>query len=157
MTLTSTRSTRRQFLKAGALGGAALLAWRPLFAQAPAGQPGRRPNILFIISDQLGLDALSAAGCPYVHTPNMDRLARCGFSFDLSHTTDPVCSPARSSMFTGRMPSETGVVVNDLPIRSDIPNMGQWLSKEGAEPGSDRNDLHGQVAAEPGSDRARRL
>jgi choline-sulfatase len=133
MTLSNSRFTRRQFLKAGALGGAALVAGRPLFAQAPAVHTARRPNILFIISDQLGIDALSAAGCPHVRTPNMDRLARSGFSFNLSHTTDPVCSPARSSLFTGRMPSETGVVFNGLPIRDDIPNMGQVLGKEGYE------------------------
>ena len=129
----NTRFTRRQFLKAGALGGAALIATRSLWTQAAAAQTARRPNVLFIISDQLGIDALSAAGCPYVRTPNMDRLVRSGFSFNLSHTTDPVCSPARSSLFTSRMPSETGVVYNGLPIRADIPNMGQWLSKEGYE------------------------
>ena len=133
MTVSNSRFTRRQFLKAGALGGAALVAGRPLFAQAPAVHIARRPNILFIISDQLGIDALSAAGCPHVRTPNMDRLARSGFSFKLSHSTDPVCSPARSSLFTGRMPSETGVVFNGLPIRDDILNLGQVLSKEGYE------------------------
>lgn len=103
------------------------------FSTAVPADNNRRPNFLFITTDQQGLDTISANGCRDIHTPNMDRLARSGVSFSESHTTNPLCSPARSSMFTGRMPSETGVVVNNRPIRSDIPNMGQWLSQEGYE------------------------
>ena len=124
--------TRRQFLKTSAIGGAALMTGTAFSTGVPAARD-RRPNLLFITTDQQGLDTISANGCRDIHTPNMDRLARSGVSFLESHTTNPLCSPARSSMFTGRMPSETGVVVNNRPIRSDIPNMGQWLSQEGYE------------------------
>jgi arylsulfatase A-like enzyme len=124
--------TRRQFLKSSAIGGAALMTGTAFSTAVPADN-NRRPNFLFITTDQQGLDTISANGCRDIHTPNMDRLARSGVSFSESHTTNPLCSPARSSMFTGRMPSETGVVVNNRPIRSDIPNMGQWLSQEGYE------------------------
>jgi len=50
-----------------------------------------------------------------------------------SYTANPLCSPARSSWFTGRMPCETGVITNGIPIRSDIPNIGQWLGQQGYE------------------------
>jgi len=124
--------TRRDFLKAGTAGAAALAgaAWA---GAAPAVPSGARPNVLFIISDQLALEAISAHGCADVHTPNIDRLVRGGVSFRESYTTYPLCSPARSSMFTGRMPSETGVVNNSIPILPSIPNMGQWLGQEGYE------------------------
>ena len=121
--------SRRDFLKTGAVGSAALLSRRSY--AAPASAKASRPNVLFLITDQQGLDTLSAYGCPGVHTPHLDRLAASGVSFMQSHSTNPVCSPARSSMFTGRMPSETGVVKNGLPIREDIPNMGQLLGQEG--------------------------
>ncbi|MBA7622952.1 Delta 4,5-hexuronate-2-O-sulfatase [subsurface metagenome] len=125
--------TRRGFLIRSAVGGAALLSGTSFGRTAPAVSAGRRPNILFIVTDQQGLDTISAVGCSDVHTPNLDRLARRGMTFMESHSTDPVCSPARSSIFTGRMPSETGVFVNGRPIRESIPNVGQWLSREGYE------------------------
>jgi len=63
----------------------------------------------------------------------MDRLVQSGVSFTESHTTDPLCSPARSSLFTSRMPSETHVIKNDMSIRPDIPTMGQWFRMSGYE------------------------
>jgi len=123
--------TRRGFLTTGTVGGATLLSGTSFGRTAPVVSSARRPNILLIITDQQGLDAMSAAGCSDVHTPNLDRLARRGMTFMESHSTDPLCSPARSSIFTGRMPSETGVIVNGRPIREPIPNLGQWLNREG--------------------------
>jgi len=131
---------RRRLLQRGALGTGALIANAALgpssrgAGRRPTGSAGdRRPNFLFIISDQLGLDAISAHGCGDVHTPNIDRLVRRGVSFMESHSTNPVCSPARSSLFTGRMPVETGVVSNNRPIHSSCPNSGQWLGSAGYE------------------------
>jgi len=123
--------TRRDVLRAGAAGATALLARRAPGAPVPRG--GRRPSFLFLITDQQGLDTLSALGCRDVATPNLDHLARRGTAFLESYSTNPLCSPARSSMLTGRPTLETGVVVNGRPIRSTIPNMGQWLRKEGYE------------------------
>lgn len=123
--------SRRSFLGVGAAAaGASLLAG----ASGQAG--GRRPNILLILTDQQNLDAISAYrqylshpvyGCHHVATPHLDRLAGRGMSFLQSYTPDPLCSPARSSMFTGRMPSETGVLRNNMGIDARVPNVGQWL------------------------------
>jgi arylsulfatase A-like enzyme len=93
-------------------------------------QPAGRPNVLLIITDQQHIASIGACGNPHVRTPAMDHLCRGGFRFAQSHSTNPVCSPARSSIFTGRMPSETGVTSNGHPIRSTIPNLGQWLSAQ---------------------------
>ncbi|MBN2449323.1 MAG: sulfatase-like hydrolase/transferase [Lentisphaeria bacterium] len=122
---------RRRFLQLGA-GAAAGLCLRPLYGQARKPAPAR-PNILFIVCDQLGMDALSGHGCPDVKTPNIDRLMARGLSFQLAHSPSPVCSPARSSMFTGRMPTETGVVVNDLAIHPSLAMMGPWFRQAGYE------------------------
>lgn len=123
--------SRRDFLKLGA-AGAGSLAFAPRLASgAPAIHRNTRPNILFIMCDQLNLDALSAYGNTDAHTPNLDRLVAMGTSFLESHSPNPVCSPARSSMLTGRMPVETGVVTNNLAIDASIPNMGQWLGANG--------------------------
>jgi choline-sulfatase len=119
---------RRDFVCTGILGAPAL-AIRT--ARAAAAAPP--PSFLFVIADQLSMDAVTAHGNRFVRTPNLDRLARAGVSFRDSYTTYPLCSPARSSMFTGRMPSETGVITNGLPIRAEIPNLGQWLGGRGYE------------------------
>ncbi len=83
-----------------------------------------RPNILFIFTDQQTLGALSCAGNRFVNTPHLDTLAAGGLRFERSYCTAPVCSPARASLVTGRMPHETGVVYNDTAIDPAIPTMG---------------------------------
>ena len=68
-----------------------------------------RPNIVFILSDDQGSWAMGCAGNKEIRTPNLDRLAREGIRFDNFFCTSPVCSPARASIFTGRIPSAHGV------------------------------------------------
>jgi len=124
------RTTRRDFIKASATS---VLAAGCASNRFPAIHGKRRPNFLLIICDQLGLDAISAHGCPDVHTPNLDRLVARGVTFMESHSTNPVCSPARSSLMTGRMPVETGVITNTRPIHDNVPDMGQWFRQAGYE------------------------
>jgi len=132
------RLTRRQALRAGVAGAGTLLAGGSPGAAAGSGS-GKRddpagdrpPNFLLIISDQLGLDAIAAHGCPDVATPNLDRLVRRGTTFMESHSTNPVCSPARSSIMTGFMPVETGVITNGRPIHAKRRNLGQHLRPHG--------------------------
>jgi len=132
----SPKTTRRRFLQTGLAAAATAGLPPPAGARtsaAPAVQTGSQPNFLLLVTDQLGLDALSAHGCPDVHTPNIDRLVRRGVTFLQSHSTNPVCSPARSSLLTGRMPVETGVISNNRPIHPSVANMGQWLGQAGYE------------------------
>ncbi|CAG7607353.1 Bifunctional sulfatase/alpha-L-rhamnosidase [Paenibacillus solanacearum] len=68
-----------------------------------------QPNILFILSDDQGAWAMGCAGNPEIRTPNLDRLAATGSRFDHFFCTSPVCSPARASLLTGRIPSQHGV------------------------------------------------
>ena len=89
----------------------------------------KRPNILFINTDQHSWDALSAHGNPYLDTPNIDALHRNGTSFRLSYCTDPVCAAARSSWATGLYTSETGVPFNGGHLHPEIPDLGQVLSE----------------------------
>ncbi len=68
-----------------------------------------KPNIVFILSDDQGAWAMRCAGTPGLKTPNLDRIAREGLRFDNFFCASPVCSPARASLLTGRMPSAHGV------------------------------------------------
>ena len=69
----------------------------------------RRPNVLFVLTDDQGYWAMGCAGNSELRTPNLDRLARTGIRFDNFFCVSPVCSPARASLLTGRIPSQHGV------------------------------------------------
>jgi len=68
-----------------------------------------RPNIVFVMTDDQGYWALGANGNPDIITPNLDKLAREGASFENFFCASPVCSPARASLLTGCIPSQHGV------------------------------------------------
>jgi arylsulfatase A-like enzyme len=68
-----------------------------------------KPNIILILADDLGAWGLGCAGNREILTPSIDRLAREGIVFDNFFCTSPVCSPARASIMTGRIPSQHGV------------------------------------------------
>lgn len=69
----------------------------------------KRPNIVFILTDDQGAWAMGCAGNHDVRTPNLDKLAAEGIRFDEFYCASPVCSPARASIVTGKMPSAHGV------------------------------------------------
>lgn len=69
----------------------------------------KKPNVLFILSDDQGYWSMGCAGNPDVKTPTLDRLSREGVTFDNFFCASPVCSPARASIITGKMPSVHGI------------------------------------------------
>ena len=119
--------SRRDFIKSMAMGAA--LAALPLHgwaADAPA--PARRPNILFIFTDEQFAGVLGAAGSPGLKTPALDALAASGVRFENAYCTYPLCTPSRASLMTGRMPHEVGITnnVQPLPESGRQQEMG-WL------------------------------
>jgi choline-sulfatase len=68
-----------------------------------------RQNVLFILSDDQGLWAMGCSGNSEIETPNLDRLAATGMMFGNFFCASPVCSPARATLLTGRIPSQHGV------------------------------------------------
>ena len=73
---------------------------------AMADQPARdRPNIVFILADDLGYADLHCYGHPYAETPNLDQLAKEGTRFTQFYSTGVTCCPARTGLMTGRFPA----------------------------------------------------
>ncbi len=69
-----------------------------------------KPNIVFILSDDHGNWAMNCAGNKELITPNLNRLSESGMQFDNFFCASPVCSPARLSIFSGKIPSQHGVI-----------------------------------------------
>lgn len=89
-------------------------------AGAQDGAPApRRPNVLFILVDDLRWDQLSLNGHPVVRTPGIDRLGREGANLRNAFVTTPLCSPSRASFFTGLYAHTHGIVGNEtLKLRN---------------------------------------
>ena len=96
---------RRDFLKNAALGSAAvslgLLGCKP--------QAGKKPNIIYIMADDLGWAELGCYGNDFNETPHIDTLATHGIRFTQAYAPAPVCSPTRASVLTGQFPARVGI------------------------------------------------
>ena len=93
-----------------------------------------RPNVLFIPIDDLNSWVGHLGGHPQALTPNIDRLAKQGVSFTKAYCNAPLCNPSRVSLFTGLLPSSTGVYGNGEMMREKVPDavtLMQYLRAQG--------------------------
>lgn len=110
------------------------------FLAAPAiAQNVSRPNILIIMTDQQTADAMSNVGNKDLHTPAMDKLAANGVRFTKAYCAQPLCTPSRTSIFSGKMPFETGFIGNAVEKDGQWPDsllmMGKILQNGGYKTG----------------------
>ncbi len=73
-----------------------------------------RPNVVFILADDLGWLDLGCYGSTFYDTPNIDALAERGLRFTQAYMASPLCAPARSSIMTGLDPARTGMTYPDI-------------------------------------------
>lgn len=99
-----TRQNHLVFAAALLLGLLGAVLSRP----AGAADAAPRPNIVFFLIDDLGRSDVGFMGCKDIHTPQIDKLARGGAILD-AHYVQPVCSPTRAALMTGRYATRTGV------------------------------------------------
>src|SRR5436305_7742792 len=98
-------------------------------AQQPA---AARPNIVLIISDQFRWDCVGAMGLnPMNLTPNLDRMASSGVMFRNAFCNQPVCAPARASIFTGQYPVKHGVWKNGIALPENSTTLAKSLHSAG--------------------------
>ena len=95
-----------------------------------------RPNLLFIMPDQMRHDFLSCYGAPHVATPNIDRIGAEGIRYERAYSLHPVCVPARCALLTGLNAWRTQVLTNGNYLRPDhaecgMPTWAQLLSDHG--------------------------
>lgn len=84
----------------------------------------KKPNIVFMMADQLRWDFLGYAGADFIKTPNIDRLANQSTCYSRAYSQHPLCVPARASLITGLHGLTTGVLTNGQWIRPDYTAQG---------------------------------
>ncbi len=128
---------RRQFIKTAA-GASAGLMLGPI-GRIVGQEKRKRPNILFIMTDQQNAGMMSCTGNKWLKTPALDRLAASGVRFERAYCSNPVCVPSRFSLQTGLMPSAIAMgqnsdsaqaAVTELMIRHSL---GPLLRQAGYE------------------------
>lgn len=115
---------RREFLRAAAVASTAV-AWGRT-SQAAA----RRPNILFLLSDDHSYPFLSCYGDPNVRTPHIDELAAAGLRCHRFFTTAPQCVPSRASLMTGRSPVAARITRFSSPLPRDEVTFPELLKQQ---------------------------
>jgi arylsulfatase A-like enzyme len=90
-----------------------------------------QPNLVFFLVDQLRLQSCGFAGDKLARTPNIDWLAQNGMSFVNAVSSDPVCGPYRASLMTGKYPSTTGMVINEMRANPDHDCLGHVVTRSG--------------------------
>src|ERR1039457_1810894 len=124
--------TRSEFL--GTVGVASAAAALPGVLRAEGSKPARRPNVLFIMSDDMRVE-IGCYGSRFgARTPNLDALAKSGVRFDRNYCQFPLCNPSRASLLTGRNPTRTSVLGNRTDFRiahPDWPTLPQLFSQNG--------------------------
>lgn len=94
----------------------------------------RRPNVLYIMADQMTADMLKINNPnSVIKTPNLDELARTGVNFSNAYCNSPLCAPSRYTMCTGQLPSKIGGYDNASEWSSEIPTYAHYLRIEGYE------------------------
>lgn len=93
--------------------GGAVAATAAVEGQAAPASDTRRPNIVFVITDDLRYDGLGCTGHPFARTPHIDRLASEGLLLKNFFVTTPLCSPSRASFLTGLYPHKHMIINND--------------------------------------------
>jgi len=132
----ASKVTRREFLNSAAVTGALVAGTR-----VGVSSQAQRPNVLFILADDLGYGDLSCYGRPDYQTPVLDALARQGMKFTSAYAAAPVCTPTRCALVTGRYPQRLEVGLHepltardlDRGLPPDHPTIASLLKAAGYE------------------------
>lgn len=112
----------------------------------------KKPNVVYILTDQWRAKATGYNGDPNAITPNIDKLAAESINFANAIGTSPVCTPARAAFLTGRFPTTTGVFMNDVSLSPNEKSIGKAFKTGGYDTayiGKWHVDGHGRASYIP--------
>lgn len=91
------------------------------------------PNFIFYLADDQDLLDYGIYGNPKVHTPAVDALAKEGMRFTNFYTSQAICAPSRSQIFTGMYPLKNGCMANHLPVKPNLKTVIDYMKADGYE------------------------
>lgn len=128
--------TRRELLRKGLGGAASICALSALpRANSVAAETRRKPNVVFVFSDQHRYCDMAYMGNSQIKTPNFDKLASQGANLTNAISGYPICTPYRAMMLTGRYCHTTEVATNDVRLRDTQNSFARVLKRYGYETG----------------------
>ena len=89
----------------------------------------KRPNVVFIYTDQQRFDSIRANGNKHAITPHLDKLIHDGANFTNYYVNNPVCMPSRMCMMTGKYPSQLGIGDNGIPLPEAEKTIAHYLKQ----------------------------
>ncbi|MFC1735659.1 sulfatase-like hydrolase/transferase [Candidatus Hydrogenedentota bacterium] len=90
----------------------------------------KKPNLLFIFTDEQRADTLAAYGNTQIHMPNLNKLAAESTVFERTYVTQAVCTPSRATIMTGLYPHTHGATENNVPLPVDVPCLPELLDDD---------------------------
>lgn len=114
-------------LTAAMLTGVSGLSAQRRPAASSGGQTARKPNIVLILADDMGVCDVSMYSCKEIPTPNIDSIARNGVKFTSGYVASPVCSPSRAGLLTGRYQQRFGFEFNAGALQRALANKEMGL------------------------------
>ena len=90
----------------------------------------RRPNILFIFTDQQRADTMACYGNDLIRTPNLNALASRSFVFENGYVSSPICTPSRSTIMTGLWPHVSGCLKNNIRLEDSVSTIADLLPQD---------------------------
>ena len=88
------------------------------------------PNLLFIFTDQQRFDTMACYGNHWIQTPNLNALADESYVFENAYVTQPICTPARSSIMTGLYPHSNGCIELNVPLKPQTPTIAEMVTDD---------------------------
>jgi arylsulfatase len=88
----------------------------------------KKPNLLFLYTDEQAIDTLAAYGNTQIEMLNLNKLSKQCTVFEQAYVTQPVCTPSRSTLLTGLYPHANGCVENNIPLKADTPCFPELLN-----------------------------
>lgn len=110
-----------------------LIALLPIAAAATAGEAEARPNIIFVVADDMGYRDTGHSGNPIVKTPHLDKMAAGGLIFENFYSAHGTCSPGRMAILTGRTPLRARMVTTVGPMQEGEVTVAAALKTAGYE------------------------